>query len=324
LKRYGSYKEECYPKGGIKMTKVIICDKLNEKAVEMLEKEGFEVKVAWDLPKEELPKIIGDYEAMIVRSATKVRGELLEKATNMKLIVRAGVGLDNIDLEGAKEKGIKVVNTPNATTNSVAELALTMILAATRNVVKGTIKIKNEPASFKKAKKELMSVEIAGKTLGVIGTGRIGTALAEKAKALGMKVIGYDAYLTENPIIELKDSMEEVLKNADYISLHLPLTPETKLLISEKEFNLMKDGAVLINCARGGIVDEEAAYKALESGKLGVYATDVFEKEPPEEDNPLLKHENVIITPHIGAQTKEGNYRASVQAAEKIIEEFKK
>jgi len=306
------------------MVKVIICDKLNEKAVEMLEKEGFEIKIAWDLPKEELPRIIENYEAMVVRSATKVRGELLEKATNMKLIVRAGVGLDNVDLEGAKEKGIKVVNTPNATTNSVAELALTMILAATRNVVKGTIKVKKDPSSFKKFKKELMSVEIAGKTLGIIGTGRIGTALAEKAKALGMKVIGYDAYLKENPIIELKETMEEVLRNSDYISLHLPLTVETKHLISDKEFEIMKESVVLINCARGGVVDEEAAYNALETGKLAIYATDVFEKEPPDADNPLLKHENVIITPHIGAQTKEGNYRASVQAAEKIIEEFKK
>ncbi|MHA1778235.1 MAG: NAD(P)-dependent oxidoreductase, partial [Candidatus Heimdallarchaeaceae archaeon] len=200
------------------MVKVILCDKLNEKAVEMLKEAGFEVKVAWDMPKEELPNIIGEYDAMIVRSATKVRGELLEKATNLKFIARAGVGLDNIDLERAKEKGIKVVNTPGATTNSVAELALTMILASTRNVVKGTTKIKSDPSSFKKAKKELMSVEIAGKTLGVIGTGRIGTMLAEKCKALGMKTIGYDAYLTENPIIELKKTMDEVLAEADYIS----------------------------------------------------------------------------------------------------------
>ena len=305
------------------MVKVILCDKLNEKAVEMLKEAGFEVKVAWDMPKEELPNIIGEYDAMIVRSATKVRGDLLEKATNLKFIARAGVGLDNIDLERAKEKGIKVVNTPGATTNSVAELALTMILASTRNVVKGTTKIKSDPSSFKKAKKELMSVEIAGKTLGVIGTGRIGTMLAEKCKALGMKTIGYDAYLTENPIIELKKTMDEVLAEADYISLHLPLTEETKHLISTEEFNKMKDGVVLVNCARGGVVDEQAAYEALEKGKLAVYATDVFEKEPPEPDNPLLKHENVIITPHIGAQTKEGNYRASVEAAQKIIDEFK-
>lgn len=305
------------------MVKVILCDKLDEKAVEMLKEAGFEVKIAWDLPKEELPNIIGGYDAMVVRSATKVRGELLEKATNLKLIARAGVGIDNIDLERAKEKGIKVVNTPTATTNSVAELALTMILAATRNVVKGTAKVKADPSSFKKVKKELMSVEIAGKTLGVIGTGKIGTSLAEKCKALGMKVIGYDAYLTENPIIEMKESMDEVLAEADYISLHLPLTEETKHMISTEQFNKMKDGAVLVNCARGGVVDEQAAYEALESGKLAIYATDVFEKEPPEADNPLLKHENVIITPHIGAQTKEGNYRASVEAAQKIIDEFK-
>lgn len=305
------------------MPKIILTDKLNEKAVEVLEEAGFEVKVAWDLPKEDLPLIIGEYDAIIVRSATKVRGDLLEKAVNLKVIGRAGVGLDNIDLETTMARGIKVVNTPAATTNSVAELALTMVLSSTRDVVKGTCEIKSDPGSFKSMKKELFSSEIDGKTLGLVGTGRIGTSLAVKCKALGMSTIGYDAYVQENPVVEMKSSMDEVLKEADYISLHLPLTKETKNMIGADQFNMMKKGAVLINCARGGIVDEIAAYDALVSGQLGYYCTDVFESEPPSPDNPLLKHEHVIISPHIGAQTKEGNFRASVQAAERVIEAFK-
>ncbi|MCK4844770.1 MAG: hydroxyacid dehydrogenase [Candidatus Heimdallarchaeota archaeon] len=305
------------------MMKVILTDKLNEKAVEILEEAGFEVKVAWDLPKEEISQIIGEYDAMIIRSATKVRGELLEKAVNLKVIGRAGVGLDNIDLEVTMNRGIKVVNTPAATTNSVAELALTMILASTRDVVKGTNAIKENPSVYKSMKKELFSREIDGKTLGLIGTGRIGTSLAVKCKALGLTVIGYDAYVPENPVVEMKTSIEEVVKNADYISLHLPLTNETKHMIGKEMLYMMKKGVVLVNCARGGIVDEHAAYEALESGQLGYYCTDVFEKEPPEPENPLLKHDHVIISPHIGAQTKEGSYRASVQAAERVIEALK-
>lgn len=305
------------------MPKILLSDKLNEKVIEILENAGFEVKVGWDIPKEDLPQIIGDYDAIIVRSATKVRGELLEKAINLKVIGRAGVGLDNIDLETTMARGIKVLNTPAATTNSVAELALTMILSSTRDVVKGTCEIKSNPDSFKSMKKQLFSKEIDGKTLGLIGTGRIGTSLAVKCKALGMNAIGYDAYVPENPIVDMKSSMEEILKEADYISLHLPLTDETKNMISTEQINLMKKGAVLVNCARGGIVDEKAAYDALVSEQLGYYCTDVFEKEPPEADNPLLTHEHVIISPHIGAQTAEGNYRASVQAAERVIEAFK-
>ncbi len=305
------------------MPKIILTDKLNEKAVEVLEEAGFEVKVAWDLPKDDLPLIIGEYDAIIVRSATKVRGDLLEKAVNLKVIGRAGVGLDNIDLETTMARGIKVVNTPAATTNSVAELALTMVLSSTRDVVKGTCEIKSDPSSFKSMKKELFSSEIDGKTLGLVGTGRIGTSLAVKCKALGMSAIGYDAYIQENPVVEMKSSMDEVLKEADYISLHLPLTKETKHMIGKDQFALMKKGSVLINCARGGIVDEDAAYDALVSEQLGYYCTDVFEVEPPNPENPLLKHEHVIISPHIGAQTKEGNFRASVQAAERVIEAFK-
>lgn len=305
------------------MPKVLLSDKLNEKIIEVLENAGFEVKVGWDIPKEDLPKIIGEYDAIIVRSATKVRGELLEKAVNLKVIGRAGVGLDNIDLEVTMARGIKVVNTPAATTNSVAELALTMIFASTRDVVKGTCQIKADPSSFKLMKKELFSREIDGKTLGLIGTGRIGTALAVKCKALGLNAIGYDAFVPENPVVDMKSSMDEVLKEADYISLHLPLTKETKHMIGKEQLSLMKKGSVIVNCARGGIVDEIAAHEALESGQLGYYCTDVFEKEPPEPDNPLLHHDNVIISPHIGAQTKEGNYRASIQAAERVIESFK-
>lgn len=198
-----------------------------------------------------------------------------------------------------------------------------MILAATRRVVTGTERLRKNPSEFKKLKKELFSVEIEGKTLGIIGTGRIGSSLAVKAKALGMKTIGYDAYIKQSGVIDLQSSIDKVFEKADYISLHLPLTDETRHMISDEAFEKMKTNVVLINCARGGVVDEEAAYRALEKGKLAVYATDVFEKEPPKEENKLLKHPNVIMTPHIGAQTLEGNYRASVQVAEKVIEALK-
>ncbi|MCG3226814.1 MAG: hydroxyacid dehydrogenase [Candidatus Heimdallarchaeota archaeon] len=305
------------------MPKIMLTDKLNEIIIEILEEAGFDVKVAWDLPKDDLPKIIGEYDAIIVRSGTKVRGDLLEKAINLKVVGRAGVGLDNLDLETMMTRGIKVVNTPAATTNSVAELALTMVLSSTRDVVKGTCEIKAHPETFGSVKKELFSREIDGKTLGLIGTGRIGTALAVKCKALGMKVIGFDKYVTENPVVEMKTSMDDVLTEADFISLHLPLNDETKHMINLEIMNKMKKGVVLINCARGGIVDEVSAHEALESGQLGYYCTDVFELEPPAADNPILHHENVIISPHIGAQTAEGNYRASVQAAERVIQAFK-
>ncbi|MHA1397841.1 MAG: NAD(P)-dependent oxidoreductase, partial [Candidatus Heimdallarchaeaceae archaeon] len=220
------------------MAKVIITDKVHEKAIEMLEKAGIEVKVAWDVPKEELAAIIEEFDGIIVRSATKVRGQLLEKATNLKVIGRAGVGLDNIDLETTMARNIKVVNTPAATTNSVAELALTMILASTRDVVKGTCNIKANPSTFKSMKKELFSREIDGKTVGLVGVGRIGTSLAIKCKALGMTVIGYDAYVPENPVVDMKSTMEEVLKNSDYISLHVPLTKETKHMMGKDEINM--------------------------------------------------------------------------------------
>lgn len=302
--------------------KVLICDKVNEKAIKMFEDAGFEVKTAWEMEKDDLPTIVGDYEAMIVRSATKVKGALMDNADKLIAIGRPGVGLDNIDLEKAKAKGIQVFNTPSATTNSVAELALTLILASTRRVDMGTIEVRKDPSSFKKIKKQLFSNEVAGKTLGVIGTGRIAQSLAQKALALGMNVIGYSQSMRKKDHIEIMP-MDEVLKQADYISLHLPFTDGTKNLISKKEFEKMKNGVILVNTARGGIVNEKDAFEALKSGKMVVYATDVFENEPPSPDNPLLNHENVIITPHIGAQTLEGNTRASLEAAEKVIEVFK-
>ncbi len=302
--------------------KVLICDKVNEKAIKKFEDAGFEVKTAWEMKKEDLPTIVGEYEAMIVRSATKVKGALMDNADKLIAIGRPGVGLDNIDLEKAKAKGIKVFNTPSATTNSVAELALTLILASTRRVDIGTIEVRKDPSSFKKVKKQLFSNEVAEKTLGVIGTGRIAQSLAQKALALGMNVIGYSQSMKKKEYIEIMP-MDEVLKQADYISLHLPLTDGTKNLISKTAFEKMKDGVILVNTARGGIVNEKDAFEALKSGKMAVYATDVFENEPPSPDNPLLNHENVIITPHIGAQTLEGNTRASLEAAEKVIEVFK-
>jgi D-3-phosphoglycerate dehydrogenase len=301
--------------------KVIITDKIADAGVELLNEKDYEVKEAWDIAKDELPDIIGDYDAVIVRSATKLKGDLLKAANNLKVIGRAGIGLDNIDLTKCKERGIVVRNTPAATTESVAELALAYLFALARPIVKATTTLREG----KWAKKELKGYELGGKTLGIIGCGRIGTALAQKADALGMKVLGCDIVNIEESCVH-QCGVDEVIANSDYLSLHLPLTDETKHMISTEQFNNMKDGVCIINCARGGTIDEEALYKAIKSGKVRGAALDVWETEPIQDEyaKKLLELDEVIGSPHIGAQTFEGQERAGVQVAEAVIEELEK
>ncbi|MEA2071811.1 MAG: hydroxyacid dehydrogenase [Asgard group archaeon] len=299
--------------------KVIVCDKIHEKGVELLKDKNYEVEIAWDVPKDELSDIIGDCDGAIVRSATKLKGDLLAAAKNLKVVGRAGIGLDNIDLEKCKERGIVVHNTPTATTNSVAELALSYLLALARPIVKAI----NTLRDGEWAKKQLKGTEILGKTLGVIGCGRIGSALAQKADALGMDIIGYDIVDIDEKVITQLD-FDEVIAKADYISMHLPLTDKTKHMISTEEFNKMKDGVCIVNCARGGVIDEEALYNAIKDGKVRGAALDVWETEPIKDEyaKKLLELEEVIGSPHIGAQTAEGQKRAGVQVAEAIIKEL--
>ncbi|MCK5038906.1 MAG: 3-phosphoglycerate dehydrogenase [Thermoplasmata archaeon] len=297
--------------------KVIVSDKLAMEGVQKLKDAGYEVLEAWDEPKDRLPELIADCDAIVIRSATKATKELMDAGNQLKVIGRAGIGLDNVDLEHAKAKGIVVVNTPAATTASVAELTFTLMLASVRDVVRGTTGIKEG----KWEKKQLKGNELFGKTLGVIGIGRIGTAVAERAEAFGMKILAYDPY-TQSPKFENVD-LDAIFAKSDFITQHLPLTPETKHMIGKDQFAKMKDGVTILNVARGGTIDEAALYDAMVSGKVVKAALDVFEVEPPVE-NKLLTLPGLICTPHIGAQTYEGQLRAGIQVAERVIEELSK
>ena len=294
--------------------KILICDKIADAGIKLLEENGYKVMKAWDTPKDELPEIVGEYDALIVRSATKVKGDLIVNGQNLKVIGRAGIGLDNIDLEKAREMGITVVNTPQASSISVAELAIGHLLALTRGIVRGTVTLREG----KWAKKELKGVEVHGKTLGLIGYGNIAKIVEKLALTLGMKVI-----VVRSRVYDRFVSLEDMLPKADFISIHVPLTPRTRHILSTREFDMMKDGVMIIDCSRGGVVDQEALYQALVSGKVKAAATDVFEEEPPGKHK-LLTLENVHVTPHIGAQTKEAQLRAGVQIAERVIEELEK
>ncbi|MGB9636529.1 MAG: hydroxyacid dehydrogenase [Thermoplasmata archaeon] len=298
--------------------KVLIADKIAKEGIQKLKDAGYEVIEGWDAPKEQLPELIKDCHAIIVRSATKVTKALIDAAPKLKVIGRAGVGLDNVDAEYAKSKGIKVVNTPEATSRSVAELAIGHMIAAARGIGYGTTTM----AAGKWEKKALEGVELGGKTLGLIGIGRIGSETARIAVAMGMKVIAFRKSAKDPgiPGVSLVSSLEELLANSDFISIHLPLTPETKNMIGKKELAKCKDGVIIVNCARGGIVDEDALYDALRSGKVRAAGIDVFSEEPPTGIHKLATLPNVSLTPHIGAQTHEGQQRAGVQIAERVIE----
>ena len=294
--------------------KILVCDKIADEGVKLLEEKGYEVTKAWDVPKDDLPRMIGGYDALVVRSATKVKGDLIANAKSLKVIGRAGIGLDNIDLEKAKEIGVTVVNTPQASANSVAELAFGHLLALARGIVKGTVTLREG----KWAKKELKGVEVYGKTLGLIGYGNIAKIVEKLALALSMKVI-----VVRSRVYDRFVSLEDMLPKADFISIHVPLTPQTRHMLSTREFNMMKDGVMIVDCSRGGVVDQEALYQALVSGKVKAAAVDVFEEEPPGRHK-LLTLENVYATPHVGAQTEEAQLRAGVQIAERVSEELEK
>jgi D-3-phosphoglycerate dehydrogenase len=294
--------------------KILISDKIADEGIKLLEEKGYQIEKAWDLPKTELPKIIADYDALIIRSATKAKGDLLSNAKKLKVIGRAGEGLDNVDFQKANELGIKVLNTPHVSYMSVAELTIGYVLALARNIVQGTASLREG----KWEKEQLMGTEVNGKTLGVIGCGYIGKTVERLAISLGMKVLGVEECVYDRFI-----PIDEMLPEADFITVHVPLTPNTKHLISTNEFNKMKDGVMIVDCSRGGVVDQEALYQALLSGKVRAAALDVFEEEPPK-NSKLLKLSNVIATPHIGAQTKEAQLKASIQIAKKVIEALEK
>jgi len=298
--------------------KVLASDPLAKSAVEQMCDAGLIIDEKTDLSVEQLKAEIANYDAIVVRSATKVRAEIIDAAANLKLIVRAGVGLDNIDVEYAKNKGIEVRNTPAASSNSVAELALGHLISLARYISRGTVSVR----SGKWEKKALKGIEIHGKTLGIVGIGRIGQSLAKKATALGMKVVAYDKFVDKSPLPEIVEMVpfDQLLADSDFISLHIPFDPKVGATIGKPEIEKMKDGVRILNCARGGVIDEAALAEALASGKVGGAALDVFATEPPASDNPLLAQENVSFTPHIGASTVEAQARVGAEAASIVIE----
>ena len=300
------------------MPKILVSDPIAQEGIELLREGGLLVEERLELKPEELIACVSEFDGMIVRGATKVTEKVIEAGKRLKVIARAGVGLDNIDQEAARKREICILNTPEATSVSVAELTIGHILALFRTIPYGTSSLK----SGKWEKKKLMGREVAGKVLGIIGLGRIGKETAKRALALDMKVLAYRKAQDKVDLDIKMTTLEELLRTSDVISLHLPLTPESHHIISNNEFQQMKDGVFIVNCARGGVVDEEALYEALQSGKVAGAALDVFEKEPPI-GNRLLELINVIGTPHIGAATEEGQFRAGVEVARKVLEFFK-
>jgi len=298
--------------------KVLISDNLAPVGVEILKKAGLEVDARSKTSVEEIEKIIGDYDALIIRSATKVTAGLLEKATKLKVVGRAGSGLDNVEIPAATKKGVVVMNTPGGNTVTTAEHTIGMIFACARMIPQAYSSLK----AGKWEKKKFEGVELYAKTLGVIGTGAIGGVVAARAVGLGMKVLAYDPFISTEKAkslgIELAD-LETIYKRSDFITVHTPKTKETANLINKDTIAKMKDGVRIINCARGGIVNEGDLYEALKSGKVGGAAFDVFEKEPPE-NHPLLTLDNFIATPHLGASTREAQENVAVAVAEQVVD----
>ncbi len=303
--------------------KVLVSDKLAEEGIELLrESPDITVDVKLKLESQELIKHIGEYNALLVRSATKVTKEVIDAAKNLKVIGRAGVGVDNIDVEAASKRGILVMNTPGGNTISAAEHTMSMLLALSRCIPQANISLKSKQWE----KKKFLGTEIFKKTLGIVGLGRIGGEVAKRAQSFGMEIIAYDPYISKAHVREIGVklvSFPELIKQADYITVHIPSTPETKHIINKEAISQMKKGVRIINCARGGIIDEAALAEAVKSGKVGGAALDVFEKEPPF-DSPVLGLENIIVTPHLGASTEEAQINVARDIAQQVLDFLKK
>lgn len=302
--------------------RILVCDPVHEEGIEKLKQAGFEVDVNPTITSEQLTKIVSNYDVLIVRSRTKVTKEIIEAGRRLRVIGRAGAGLDNINLETAKQRGITVLSTPEALTEAVAELTIGLIISLARSIPLADRTLKEG----KWIKKKLMGWQLEGKTLGTIGLGKIGERVARIAKALGMKILIREIIpLSPELLKELETEvvpLKELLQRSDVITLHVPLTSQTYHMIGAKEFQLMKNGAFLVNTSRGAIVDEKPLLTALKSGKIGGAALDVYEVEPPR-DLELIKLPNVVCTAHIGAQTKKAQNAAASMIAEKIINSSK-
>jgi D-3-phosphoglycerate dehydrogenase / 2-oxoglutarate reductase len=302
------------------MPRVLVCDKLEAPGLEMLRQAGIELDERTGLKGDALREAIRGCDGVIVRSATRITADLLEDPGKLKAIVRAGVGVDNIDVAAATRRGILVMNTPGGNTVSTAELTIAMMMALARNIPTGDATTKQG----KWDRSKLVGTQLAGKTIGVIGLGRIGREVARRAAGLDMKVIGFDPFLAPAAASELGinavSNLEELLPACDFVTVHTPLTDETRNLLGAKQLQLLPPGARVVNCARGGIINEEALVDALQSGHLGGAALDVFVEEPPKPDHPLLKLPNVVITPHLGASTVEAQVSVAKEAAQLLID----
>ncbi len=302
--------------------KVLVSDVLGEIGIKMFEAaEGIEVDVKTGLSPEELKGIIGDYSGLVIRSGTQVTRDLLEAATCLKIIGRAGIGLDNVDIPAATEKGVAVMNTPGGNVVSAAEHTIGMMMALSRNIPRGTATLK----AGQWEKKKLQGREVFKKMLGVVGYGKIGAIVADRARGMKMQVLVYDPFIPAETIE--KDgfkavSLDALYRSADYITVHVPKMKETTGLLDAAAFEKMKPGVMVINCARGGIVNQADLYAAITGGKVAGAALDVFETEPPG-NLPLLQLDQVIGTPHLGASTREAQTNVAVAVAEQMIEYLK-
>ncbi|MBV6633413.1 MAG: phosphoglycerate dehydrogenase [Alphaproteobacteria bacterium] len=296
--------------------KVLIADELSPAAVDIFKQRGIEADVKTGLKPEELKEIIGSYDGLAVRSSTKPNADIFEAAHNLKVIGRAGIGVDNIEIPAATARGIVVMNTPFGNSITTAEHAISMMMALARQIPQA-----NESTHAGKwEKKRFMGVELTGKTLGVIGCGNIGAIVADRAQGLKMKVIAFDPFLSEERALDLgveKVELEDLFKRSEFITLHVPLTDQTRNIIDAKALDIMKPGVRIVNCARGGLIDEVALKAALDAGHVAGAALDVFLEEPAKE-NALFGHDNLICTPHLGASTNEAQENVALQVAEQM------
>lgn len=301
------------------MYKVLVMDGISDMGIQLLyDAPDVEVEKKNGLSEDELVAIIADYDALLVRSATKVTERIMGAGSKLKVVGRAGVGVDNIDLEAATKRGIVVINAPDGNTIATCELTFAMMMSVARMI----------PQAYKKTvggewdRKTFVGVELRNKVLGVLGMGRIGSEVAKRAKAFGMEVLGYDPFLTEERAEKLGvklGTVNEICAAADFITVHTPLTNETRHMISKPQFELMKKGARIINCARGGIIDELALVEAIDAGIVAGAAFDVFEKEPPAADHPFLNHPKIVVTPHLGASTVEAQENVAIDVSEEVL-----
>jgi D-3-phosphoglycerate dehydrogenase len=296
--------------------KILVADPVAKEGIEALKAQA-DVDVKLGLKPDELKKVIGDYEALVVRSETKATADIIQAGTKLQVIARAGVGLDNIDVEAATRQGVVVVNAPTGNTIAAAEHTVAMMLALARHIPQANAKLKS--GAWQRS--DYMGTELRGKTLGIIGLGNVGSEVARRAQAFNMRLIGYDPFVStdyaRNLAVELV-TLEQLTKESDFITLHLPLTSQTKMLIGAKELSKMKPTVRIINCARGGLIDEEALLKAVEAGKVAGAAVDVFVKEPVT-DSVLFQSDKIIVTPHLGASTTEAQASVALEVAEQVI-----